>query len=224
MRLISKSRDYYDSALKMWYDETITYVRKADTREVSVRLTDILNNLNLRYISSYEVTPLLIGFAGKFYPVIEFFHGNDINEEKTNTYHYTYEELKKHLKSNRNKYLDKEFKRFFDNDYSSLEYLFAEYNSPIVVLDISAFFVECRYKRLGYELTELHDRAVNINVVLKDYEFYRVFDTYTAFQEISMYVSGVLNQGFPIMTEISDVSMRDKKGFYKYSFKTRPKC
>ena len=53
-------------------------------------------------------------------------------------------------------------------------------------------------------------------------EFVKVVDPYTAWQELSMYVGNVLSNNEPDMASISDISMRDKKGFDRLSFKTPP--
>jgi len=42
---------------------------------------------------------------------------------------------------------------------------------------------------------------------------------YMAYQEIAMYISGVLGIGEPDTLEISDEDMRDEKGFFDMSFK-----
>lgn len=63
-----------------------------------------------------------------------------------------------------------------------------------------------------------------INPRLADYEFYKVFDTYTCFQELEMWMAGTLSYPQNIMVEVSDQTKVEKHGFDKqYGFRTRPK-
>jgi hypothetical protein len=54
-----------------------------------------------------------------------------------------------------------------------------------------------------------------INARLKDLHFFRVFDPARAFQEIGMYIGGVLGQQARPVRDIDDETMRDIKGFDK---------
>lgn len=60
-----------------------------------------------------------------------------------------------------------------------------------------------------------------INPVLKDIGFQHILDPYTCFQEISMYMSGVMCNMEKETVEVSDIIQRDKKGFDNNSFKNR---
>lgn len=63
-----------------------------------------------------------------------------------------------------------------------------------------------------------------VNPPLKDYQFYRIMDPYTAYQELDMYVGGTLAWPFNMMVEVSDASKVAKHGFDpKYGFRTRPR-
>lgn len=83
---------------------------------------------------------------------------------------------------------------------------------------VPVFIVERPYKAGDY----WHGLNVVLNPRLEDYAFYRRFDSQQAYQEISMWVGNNLFEP-PEMVTISDVDMRDKKGFDKWSFKTPPK-
>jgi len=58
--------------------------------------------------------------------------------------------------------------------------------------------------------------------MLKQYAFARMADPFTAFQEIQMYISGVLGTNENDMVQISDTDMRDAKGHDNMSFKKYP--
>ena len=57
------------------------------------------------------------------------------------------------------------------------------------------------------------------NACLRDVRFPVFADPATAYQEVSMYIGGVLPREAPEMANISDEDMRDKKGFDGQSFK-----
>ena len=61
------------------------------------------------------------------------------------------------------------------------------------------------------------------NPILKDYEFFKVVDAFQAFQELSMFISGVLGGQSPKMVEISDNIRIEKHGFDKMSFRKEKK-
>lgn len=54
---------------------------------------------------------------------------------------------------------------------------------------------------------------------LKDMEFYRVADPFTAFQELSMYISGVMGGRSPGVVDIGNDDRIAKHGFNEWSFR-----
>jgi hypothetical protein len=58
-----------------------------------------------------------------------------------------------------------------------------------------------------------------INPRLKDFDFRQVKPPQTAYQELAMFISGVLGQQAHPMVPIGDVDMAAKKGFDKWSFR-----
>lgn len=61
-----------------------------------------------------------------------------------------------------------------------------------------------------------------LDYTLNDLNFYTKFDVNQTFQEIEMYLSGVLGMSNPDVPVPDDVTMRDIKGFDKFSFKKQP--
>jgi hypothetical protein len=75
-----------------------------------------------------------------------------------------------------------------------------------------------------YQKYDAYEYTVYINCELKRVQFYKVFDSYSAYQELSMYVDGVLAYPGNIAIEIDDKYKIEGKGFdAKYGFRTRPK-
>ncbi|WP_415913155.1 hypothetical protein [Neptuniibacter sp. QD37_11] len=63
--------------------------------------------------------------------------------------------------------------------------------------------------------------AIELNPCLSDLQFYKVMDAYTAFQELSMYLSGVLRVNEPATAEIEDKYRVSGHGFNDQSFRAR---
>lgn len=63
-----------------------------------------------------------------------------------------------------------------------------------------------------------HGYILTLNANLKNVDFFRVFDPFQAFQELSMYLGGlaVPQKTIPVL---DDLTMRDIKGFDKFSFR-----
>ena len=62
-----------------------------------------------------------------------------------------------------------------------------------------------------------------INPNLKNYEFYKIFDTFQAFQEIQMFLGGVLGAGEKNIIEVEDKYKIAGHGFNKWSFRRESK-
>ena len=84
MKIVSKKRDYYDSAQGMGIDETLVYVRlpyKAKLDEFEAKfLNDLLKLAPMWSVSRWRyednserctTEPFIIGFCGKVYPGME---------------------------------------------------------------------------------------------------------------------------------------------------------
>jgi hypothetical protein len=212
------------------HDDSIVYVREPKEIEYDAR--------NKPY-KDRRVDTVYIGFCGKIYPAFVI---NVSQDEKTITsVCYTIEEVDKFVHT----YMEKKdvelyetvekltrwnryrFRYDFSGNmfqpwsrksmavgleklkadapgYTNFIKLFTEHNSPIFVVDPPA-------------------NKIHVNCLLKPWEFYKVFDSYTAFQEISMYVGGILLAPVNPVPIPDDETLRDIKGFNKYSFRKEPK-
>ena len=63
---------------------------------------------------------------------------------------------------------------------------------------------------------------VVLNPILKDYQFFKIVDSFTAFQDLSMFVSGVMGGQCPPMVEIEDKYRIAMHGYDEQSFRKRP--
>ena len=79
----------------------------------------------------------------------------------------------------------------------------------------------CRHGRAQRRWRWKTQAKIVYNACLKDLEFFRLFDTYTAFQEISMFLGGL---AVPLkeIPHVPDKIMVGAKGFDQWSFRKPP--
>lgn len=247
MRIISKQRDYYDCVQKHASNDPNVFVRMESEREIPVHelSSSILNRMEEFWKSTpnqsrpFELNTLMIGFCGKVYPALQVRYTKPKwLDYKVETF-YTIEQYRKFIDETIN---DKKFSEYYykkkksnyswrrwddTDDYISrylkkwsgtnaFEELFFELKSPIFVLKYEkSLFRVSRYTSI-VGLFNFY-----INTPLVQYNFHKVFDTYSAYQEIDMYYFGVLGCTEKDIINISDLDMRNQKGFDKWSFKKR---
>lgn len=234
MLIVSNFHDYYDAVLKQGIDKTIIYyrdikvVKKKQTLE-AITLFDQIPNRGLRGI---DVKPFLIGYAGKVRLVYDLslkefstkqifaVDNTDIQsfliENKCNKALDEFNDNSKQRRSSRrgevsynNTFNFETLDKAFNLDYTIFSDIFTENKVPLFKMKIPN----------GYNFNQ-KEYKIELNPCLKDIQFYKAVDPFTMFQEIQMYISGVIGVERMIPVTISDVSMRDKKGFDNLSFKT----
>jgi len=235
MLIISKLSDYYDGVVgTIGVDKTIVYKRefvefeneKDFPKEFKIEkyggygntYKNHFTNLNSYQTKSkkYEgYVPFIVGFCGKLYIGWKFYY------KKKPKYPYDYSEtivditydldfVKKHV----------DFKRWNRNLNDDINYvlnydpinIFRDVKAPVFIYD---FDIEYYY---GYRST----KRFYINPLLKKYHFYKVLDTYTTFQEIQMFISGVLGTGEKEIIEVDNKHKITQHGFDKWSFRKEP--
>lgn len=226
MRIVSKQRDYYDSIQGMGVDMQVHYIRKEE--EIAI---DPIDKVGVQYEGSWDnsfIAPIrfekvVIGFCGEFYPAIvceeEVFY-DEKSWEKRKEANRTSKHIKYYKKwlGKNKKGLKNKPDPFWDKNEWGKEYghLFQKLKVPIFVFDRRTE-VEWLYGSWGRKRS---DKAMmTVNCLLNYYDFQKIKDPYTAYQEIYQYISGVLGVGEPNLVEISNEDMRDKKGFDAMSFK-----
>lgn len=206
MLIVSKFHDYYDTAIAYGVDKDTVYKRET-----------IDHSLNLPLVGGHDLYSVygkdyvVIGFAGDLYPMVRI---RDTQWPFENTYYfYTYKDLKEYLDKEKKKisyysgWGRNSLKTFFDkNRWNFLNKYFREYHCPTFI----------------YRKDSSGNYIITTNPILKDYAFYRIKDSFTAFQEIHMFLAGVLGNIEKDITPIDDKHMLKQKGFYEYSFKKLP--
>jgi hypothetical protein len=232
MRIISNFHDYYDVIQGMGIDKECVYIRK--TQEIPLVLTpknyrfydeghDIGNrhySWRIRQSLFNEVllsaSYLLVGFCGKLYPIVVY-ETSDLKPVIHLFYKNNFKkgDIQKLLGIVPSKYTwdhaeEERVVNFLNSDYSKYQSLFTTYKVPIFVAG---------------EISKVSNEPVVIlNSNLSHINFYKIKDSYTAYQEIYQYISGVLGINSNEMIELKDKDKIIKQGFdLKYGFRTRPK-
>lgn len=223
MLIIKKYHDYYDSAANVGIDKTIVYERViSELKEQEIGFCNIHHARSFwsTMVASYSLTSYLLGFCGKTYIIYLLEEGND-----TKKYFHTKDGIVSWLKNYYSKKgaklygLNNDLKKIEENhikwDNKEHHDLFFKFKSPI-------FLVE-NNPHMSWIYAKNKTNKVIINPCLKDYEFFKVKDTYTAFQEIQSYISGVLGTNNKEIITISDKDKIVSHGFDpKWSFRKEP--
>lgn len=67
-----------------------------------------------------------------------------------------------------------------------------------------------------------NESLIILNCMLRNYEFYKVFDVQRTFQELQMWMSNIAKPIKPL-PRIDDVTMAEAKGYDKFSFRKEKK-
>lgn len=158
----------------------------------------------------------IIGFCGKLYLGWKFYERTgDDTKDFTTRITYDVEYVKSILEPH----------SFHGNLEDSINYIFNF--KPIEIfreLNVPIFVYDDDWKR-AYMYSDIynhHSHKFIINPILKEYEFGRIFDAYQAFQEISMFLSGVLGNKEKEIVQVADKYKIAQHGFDKWSFRKEP--
>lgn len=241
MRIISKTHDFYDSVLSHGADRSLVFVREtveaegADDFGLDIRLAPsesrVYDEGRGRFAIDDGFYPNVLLFCGKAYPFFEHDErsygswpalGLQIN------HHWTAQDMHADvqrrfpsgvlvrydtLKSHGNRWghdrlarstVDAFYATAFDE--RKILDLHHRHGSPIIHYGIS------RQTRKPFTV---------VNPVLKELGFMRVMDPFKTFQEISMFLGGVMRGNETPMVAIADDVRIAKHGFDRWSFRKK---
>ena len=237
MYIIAKKKDYYDGVVgTMGVDKTIVYNRET----IDVENTNMPKpfkgkegywGIRYRETPFHELTyhslkrecrgvcdehaHFIIGFCGKLYIGWKLYREIDpithaISTEITYDTEYMQSILEeKSWHNNLNDNIN------YVLSYNALP-MFRELKAPVFVYDGDFERKTFDKKRSIYNSMK---PKFFINPLLKNYEFYKVFDTFQAFQEVSMFMGGVLGANEKEITVVADKYKIAQHGFDKFSFR-----
>jgi len=238
MRIISNFHDYYDVVQATGQDQTLIYNRKPEEIEVRrfpfpVLRTHFLTEHDYyrRRVGKLQLQQHIIGFCGKIYPVVTLTH----LDSKKSAVCYNIQEVDAFFESHFDKKTVEEYrngestrKRWWNKDFIPHNEYNIYFSECAAKKDaFVAMFVEKRCPvfvgavvRLWRRTYENEGKLV-YNGCLKELEFFRIFDTYSAFQEIAMFFGGM---AVPVkeIPHVPDKIMAGIKGFDEWSFRKPP--
>lgn len=218
MLIISKFHDYYDRAIGMGIDKTVVYKRLVDDTNWG---KEYGFNTEPRYpfvgikrkgeIWDFTVLMYSVGFCGFWYPLVSL-NGcttNGFEKRLCPTIMYDKDEFRSFL----TKFEIADEKRYGhrlltqggrDKFFRCKEdqTLFQKHKCPVILQDLNR-------GGLNYRL----------NPTLSEWQFQRMKDPYSAFQDIFMYISGVLGASHREIITLRDIDKIHKHGFDKFSFR-----
>jgi hypothetical protein len=251
MRIISKFKDYYDGAMGLGMDTSVLFMRqkpeiigasgRPDSPNIPTEYRSICPNL---HIETYQTDnflvkfwPVSIYFCGKVYRGIRVIVESGGFASRSKAYDKTFYSLGSfqafmefhdlNVINHRHTYgrswqsEPNIFKR--DSVVKSLENFFhRQYDDR----DFTGQRIQAKTIIAVYGLEPFMwgrvEHYVTINPKLSDYEFYRVHPAPQAYQEIEMYISGVLGEANKEPINISDKDRIYQHGFNERSFRKDP--
>ncbi|MGD0899843.1 MAG: hypothetical protein ABR915_18575 [Thermoguttaceae bacterium] len=242
MRIVSDFHDYYDTVQATGQDQTVVYLRTR--REVGLNRNSFpfpVFEGTFQYWSHPQagvpIVQIVVGFCGKVYPILRLAHQRKSEPSPNIASCYTLSEvdafIERHFKQREiETYRSKprrwrfaphwpmeqrreKFDEFFDTyaaKQSAFGQLFLDSRCPILV---ASTWWGAGERNREYKIV--------YNECLKDLEFFRVMDTFTAYQELQMYFGAMAQPNKPI-PNVSDKDMISIKGFDKWSFRKPPKA
>jgi len=248
MYIISKFSDYYDPVAAQGIDKTIIYHRNTETircerpksgKHPQLKLPNekrvTMKSPSPRgdYPSSMERCPdyntgpyiaqkWIIGFCGELFPVIKIspLFGSQSKETR---FFFDKDKLNQHLQNlgidesvtaKRYTHWDSVLSEqgrtniFDKKQWGNLSFIFQEFKTPIFIF--------------GESLVDTHISIPDLilNPKLKDLDFVKMKDPFSAFQDIQSYISGVLGTPARPMVQVSDKIKAASRGHDgEYSFK-----
>lgn len=223
MRIISRFHDFYDPVMKHGVDRQCIYLR--ETSEVTPGIPPPWRPWSHR--------EFIVGFCGSLFPVM-MVRAKDMASFRVV---YTLEEAmaftatlsRAVLRNHEFRWCEEDYLRqFFETSVSNaselslkLGVLFLAHRVPI--------FVQRVHKAYGYFSPNVHPWVADgevlvLNPRLQNYEFQRIKDPFTAFQEIHGFMSGVLgSQHMPLEEPVPDAIKAASCGHGdRYSFRKPP--
>lgn len=242
MKIISNFKDYYDNAMNVGgYDGSTMYIRMCPVVGFAVDI----DNENYSYDfgwnddgfrENFEEHCGIILFCGKIYPYCKITKKGTLAVVEQTWFSYDYDTYVKHLSQTKFagnlKGLEQRLKRgplyswrFTGNRFNSNESRWKSFFSQHGKEDKHEVELKNRYIGLILCRNDHHpfNRMMLRGEALKDYEFQRVFDSFSAYQEVEMFINGPMcsateKEPWPI----SDVQKALNHGFDKNTSFRKP--
>lgn len=218
MYIISKVHDYYDTAIGVsGVDKSVIYERH--NRELTNSYHSCFGIFYSRSMSGWanypqtNYTPFIVGFCGKTYVGYEKFvdygfreyeYGTKCFRGNETTYYYgknAINEIISFSKNAKSKWIKNALEQSFAKYHNKENFtdLFVDEHTPVFLIR--------------------PNKVIDINPMLKDIKFAKMFEPFQAFQEIEMYMGGVLTNPERNMIIVGEEYRQKQHGMDKWSFR-----
>jgi hypothetical protein len=251
MRISTDFKDYYDVGMSVGQDQTLIYNRyKKVVEPKKYPFSTFYNTYQKKWQNEdgMYVNLHTIGFCGKVYPVFELNvdppnHGtkwyNSKDARAKRRFCYSLEEIDQYVQdffpkqfedyATKKKYVKRNSWAWHQRRYDFEDFYRVTEENKVGILKVAEkHFIENRcpvwYAKqicTGKYGLDYYKNEIVYNGPIKQLEFFRVFDPYTAFMEISMWLGNQAEPRKPI-PHISDETMAEIKGFDGWSFRKLP--
>lgn len=236
MLIISKFHDYYDTALAHGVDKACVYQRTSEFIPVKP----------YRKLASWGwprhgwarekeyMFQCVIGFCGELLPMIfwaDTVFGLEEDVIVSDEYKFFYDLesctafLDEEYPENRerlNKYRGRWGRPYYGSEFDMSDIGLQEFFDPNMHKDYERIFVEHRVPVFAAIASWRTGMMIELNPSLKRIKFMKVRDPYTSFQEIHMFMSGVVGALDRDTAEVGNDDRIAQRGFDKWSFRREP--
>jgi hypothetical protein len=238
--------DYYDSALAYGQDEKVVFVRTpVEMHLPDLKLAAVAGIPELQKVGSkglyrhrvydgewngkkgtWGMEALTVIFCGEIFGGIRLTHQTFGIPESTERIFWDEKEFKTFLSRHCDlEYREKRVK--YTSEDKTIPFIRQKLTGEALDIILDKRIVVARRASRERWLDNRSKQVITVNGDgLKHLEFYKVKDAYTAFQEISMFVGGVLPAQGNEMVEISERDKIHKAGFdaksFRHNFQAKP--
>ncbi len=232
MLIISKFHDYYDTVLgRTGVDKTCVYERATESIACPKELR--LHNWTWprwKWKKHPEefLFQCIIGFAGEVIPMIYWTNkwygiSSDYNLDEELVFLYDLESCQEFLDEkypeNRKKY---NARKYMDMGLGLSDQSLEEFYNPATHKKFKPIFMEQKTPLFLAHETWRDGTKIDLNPELKPIKFMKVKDPFTTFQEIHMFLSGVIGMANRDTAEVGNDDRIKQRGFDKWSFRREP--
>lgn len=225
MRIVSNFHDYYDGVQIYGFEQDIVYIREHHISEIkSGGFQNVFNYFN----SPFVLNSFILGFCGKIHLAAVLADSHSLTNG--HRYCYTIEHIDRYYSIYANKKQQSAYwnsdKRLFTRCINRKNFvsIFKQTTEKASTNKeyLKYFDIAPIFRILPRSMTHLNHSCVEYNPNLKRIGFQSVMDSYTAYQELAMWLSNKAQPEKPIPVP-SDKDMVEIKGFdSKYSFRKEP--
>jgi len=227
MRIKSTFHDFYDCVQGQGQDLSLLYLRQPRVVRLQEPLFPFITKMRHWRRTDLIRTCYVIGFCGKIYSVLGV--QNPSVYATPRPLCYTLDEVDAFVQRT---FKAKLAERYFTDarrnywreawHYTRRSTLDAFFNESLAHRDKYEYIFRDNHCPIFVYRETRDEYVLTYNGCLRDVQFYRCIEPFTAFQEVQMFLGGMAFPNKPI-PKVSDKIMAAAKGFDKWSFRKEPK-